>query len=98
MRNKVSDRRAKRQLRNLKLVRIEEQTARPKRQPARDPIQAAARSRLAILADPTVSYLEASDQEQRMEKLIDILSEGVYAHLKKKGLARKQSPPRGKEN
>jgi len=50
------------------------------------------------LADPTVSYLEASDQEQRMEKLIDILSEGVYAHLKKKGLARKQSPPRGKEN
>ena len=35
------------------------------------------------------SYKEAPNEDERLEKIIDLLSEGVYAYLKKQGLLKK---------
>ena len=41
---------------------------------------------------------ETPDGKQRTDKLVDILSEAVYAYLKQKALVRRESALRGKEN
>jgi len=38
-----------------------------------------------------VSYVEAPNEKERIEKITEILSEGVYAYLKKQGLLRKDT-------
>ena len=64
-------------------------------QPAQDSIQAAARSRLAILKDPVVSYVEGSDEESRREQIAEILSDGVYSWVKKRGFLDNESGRKG---
>ena len=36
-----------------------------------------------------VSYIETTQEKERLDRVAEILSEGVYAHLKKSGLLRK---------
>jgi len=38
-----------------------------------------------------VSYVEAPNEKERIEKITEILSEGVYTYLKKQGLLRKDT-------
>ena len=38
-----------------------------------------------------ISYVEAPNEKERIEKITEILSEGVYAYLKKQGLLRKDA-------
>lgn len=54
--------------------------------------------RLKLLRDVTFSYQEVPDGKQRAGKLIDILSEAVYAYVKRNGSIRKQSPLSGAHN
>jgi len=45
-----------------------------------------------------ISYAEETVEEGKPRKLVEILSEAVYAHLRHKGSVRKESSPSGKEN
>lgn len=38
-----------------------------------------------------ISYSEVENENERQKKIIDILSEGVYAYLKKSGLLKEDS-------
>jgi len=38
-----------------------------------------------------ISYSEVENEQERQKKIIDILSEGVYAYLKKSGLLKEDS-------
>jgi hypothetical protein len=51
-----------------------------------------------VLRKVEISYVEAMGEEGKPRKLIEILSEGVYAYLKHTASLRKQSPLSGKEN
>jgi len=51
-----------------------------------------------VLRKVEVLYVEATEEEGKPRKLVEILSEGVYAYLKHKALVRKESPLRGEEN
>ena len=42
--------------------------------------------------------VESTEEEGRLKKVTELLSEGVYACLKQNTLVRKQSPLRGSEN
>lgn len=42
------------------------------------------------MRDMKLSHLEVSDEKERAEKLADILSDGVCAHLKKQGVLGKK--------
>jgi len=55
-------------------------------------------NRRGTVRNVSFSPIEVSDVEQRTERLMDLLSQGVYAHLKNKEALRKGSPLRGKEN
>ena len=69
---------------NLKLVRIGEKSARAEQQPAQEPMQTVAKSRLAMLRNPVVFSVEIPDGESRREQIAKILSDGVYAWLKER--------------
>ena len=51
-----------------------------------------------MLRKVEVSYAEAEEEEGKLRELVEILSDGVYAHIKQKGSVRKQSSLRGREN
>ena len=51
-----------------------------------------------VLRKVEVSYLEATEEAEKLKKVTEILSEGVYAYLKHKGSVRKGWPLGGKEN
>jgi hypothetical protein len=45
-----------------------------------------------------ILYVEETEEEGRLTKLVEILSEGVYACLRQEGPVHKESPLNGKEN
>ena len=51
-----------------------------------------------VLRKVEVSYVDATEEEGKLRKLVEILSEAVYACLKHKGSVRKQLPLSGGEN
>ena len=51
-----------------------------------------------VLRRVEVSYAEATEEEEKLKKVAEILSGAVYAYLKHKSLVRKQSPLRRIEN
>jgi hypothetical protein len=55
------------------------------------------RSRFAARENLTVSFVEVPDDERRVENLVSILSEGVYAYLKKGGRCSMNSGRKGSE-
>jgi len=51
-----------------------------------------------VLRKVEISCVEATEEEGKLRKLVEILSEGVYAYLKQKGRLSKKSSLSGKEN
>jgi hypothetical protein len=51
-----------------------------------------------VLRKVEISYVEETEEEGKLKRVTEILSEGVYAYLKHKGSVRMESPLRGKEN
>jgi hypothetical protein len=47
------------------------------------------------LKDPVVSYVEGSDEESRREQIAEILSDGVYSWVKKRGFLDNESGRKG---
>ena len=47
-----------------------------------------------VLRRVEISYLEADEEEGKLKKVTEILSDAVYAYLKHTGPLRKQSPLR----
>jgi len=51
-----------------------------------------------VLRKIEILCVESTEEEGRLKKVTEILSEAIYAYLKQKTLVHKQSPLRGKEN
>ena len=51
-----------------------------------------------MLRTVEVSHVEATEEEGKPRKLVEILSEAVYAYLRQTGRLRKESSLLGKEN
>jgi len=56
-----------------------------------------ARGQQIVLRRVEVSYLEATEEEGKLKKVTEILSEAVYAHLRQKEPVHKGSALKGKE-
>ena len=48
----------------------------------------AAGGKLAVINKIKVSYTEATEEKERLNRITEILSEGVYVYLKKSGFLR----------